>query len=87
MNDKVTSFPQYRKLSNNKVYYQIVNERCFNEIQLIGEKAQLYRIEARQYPEMLKIRDLLELSVEGYELSTALEFNEIVGKYNLKIRD
>lgn len=87
MNDKGTGFPQYRKLSNNKVYYQIINDRCFNEIQLIGEKALLHRIEAKQYPEMLRIKDLLELSIVSFEISTEKEFNEIIAKYNLEIRD
>ncbi len=87
MNDKVTAFPQYRKLSNNKVYYQIINERCFHEIQIIGETAQHYKTEAKQYPEILRINDLIELSFVGFELSTEDEFNQILTNYNLEIRD
>ena len=36
MLDKGTDFPQYRKLSNDKVFYRIVDERHFDEIQIIG---------------------------------------------------
>ena len=52
-------FPQYRKLSNGKAYYKIVNERNFEEIQLIGTIKMNYKIEAKQYPEILKIQDML----------------------------
>ena len=58
MSNKGTDFPQYRKLSNNKVYYKILNQREFDEIQIIGSKAQLFTTQAKQYPEILKIQDL-----------------------------
>ncbi|MDX2360410.1 MAG: hypothetical protein QNK23_06365 [Crocinitomicaceae bacterium] len=83
MLDKVTDFPQYRKLSNNKVYYRIRNDRNFDEIQIIGSKAQLFTIEAQQYPEILRIQDLLNLSMEGFEHSTSVEFDQLLDHYSL----
>jgi len=67
-------FPQYRKLSNEKVFYKILNDREFEEIQLIGTVAKLHHIVAKQYPEMLKIQDLLSLENEAYLLSREEEF-------------
>lgn len=59
MIDKNTDFPQYRKMINGKAYYKIINNRSFQEVQLIGSKKRLQEIEAKQYPEMLRIMDML----------------------------
>ena len=83
MSDKVTDFPQYRKLSNNNVFYRLRSDRNFDEIQLIGKTARLFSMEAKQYPELLKIKDLLSLSMIGYEMSSSEEFEFIREKYNL----
>ena len=83
MLNKDTDFPQYRKLSNNKVFYRILDERHFDEIQIIGSNAQLYHFEAKQYPEILRIQDKINYSVEGFMPSNELEFNELLQKYKL----
>ncbi len=82
MSHKVTDFPQYRKLSNEKVFYRIRDERNFDEIQLIGSRASLFSMEAKQYPEILKIKDLLELS-EGFLESSQSEFEALMNKHSL----
>jgi len=84
MSNKGTDFPQYRKLSNNKVYYRIRNEREFDEIQLIGKNAQLFNIEAKQYPEMLRIKDLISYTQDGFESSTEEEFEKMLEMYGLQ---
>ena len=61
MMDKNTHFPQYRKLSNGKTFYKIVDERTFEEIVLMGEKRMYFKTVADKYPEMLRIKDMLEL--------------------------
>lgn len=73
MNDKNTDFPQYRKLSNDKTFYKIQSERLFEEVQLMGSKVFRYRVEAKQYPEMLKIKEMLTLE-EPYLMLSAEEF-------------
>ena len=75
MEDKNTDFPQYRKLSNNRCFYEILNERHFREIQLIGARAVLHDVKAEQYPEMLRIMDMLALQ-EPYLISDAEEFKK-----------
>ena len=84
MSDKVTDFPQYRKLSNEKVFYKINNDRHFDEIQIVGKSAYIYSIEAKQYPEILKIQDLIHFTIEGFEPSTEEEFNSFLEKYKQK---
>lgn len=83
MLDKDTDFPQYRKLSNDKVFYKIVNNREFHEIQIIGTFAQLHKIEAKQYPEILKIQDMLNYSLEGFVASTEEEYSSLLNTHSL----
>jgi hypothetical protein len=73
MDDKNTDFPQYRKLSNDKTFYKIQSERLFEEVQLMGSKVFRYRVEAKQYPEILKIKEMLKLE-EPYLMLSAEEF-------------
>lgn len=52
-------FPQYRKLDGFQRYYEIIDERTFVEIALVNDKPVTSRIEAKQYPEMIRIQDML----------------------------
>jgi hypothetical protein len=60
MNNKGTDFPQFRMLSNGKVFYKIISETEFIEIQFLGEKKMEFRMVAEQYPEKLRIMDMLQ---------------------------
>ncbi len=65
MNDKGRDFPQYRKLFNEKAFYKIIDDRHFEEIQLIGSRKVTHSITADKYPEILRIQDMLNLEY-GY---------------------
>ena len=71
--DKNTDFPQYRKLSNGKTFYKILDDRNFEEIQQMGSKFIKHKIVAEQYPEILRIKDMLELQ-EPFILSSETEY-------------
>ncbi|MEY3198364.1 MAG: hypothetical protein RJA13_322 [Bacteroidota bacterium] len=75
MMDKNTHFPQYRKLSNGKTFYKIVDERTFEEIVLMGEKRMSFKTVADKYPEMLRIKDMLELEVP-FLMATEEEYSD-----------
>ena len=75
-----TVFPFYRKLSNSKAFYKINSPDEFEEIQLLGTKRLHYVHAALQYPEKLKIRDMIALEDPSY-----LESGE--EEWNLMIRD
>jgi len=62
-------FPQYRRYSTGSSYFKITDERNFIEIQFVGVKVFLHQIKAIQYPEILRIKDMLDLSLEGIELA------------------
>lgn len=60
-------FPIYRKLSNNKSFYKINSNEQFEEIQVIGSKQKYFIHEANQYPEKLKIMDMIQLDTNYLE--------------------
>lgn len=59
MNHKVTDFPQYRMLSNGKSFYKITNDRHFEEVKLVGTRVFKQEFTATQYPEILRVQDML----------------------------
>lgn len=56
----MNEFPIYRKLKNDKAFYKINSDIQFEEIQIIGSKRKYFLHEANQYPEKLKIMDMIE---------------------------
>jgi hypothetical protein len=76
MKDKITDFPQYRKLSNGKTFYKITDDRHFEELQLMGSRVLRYSTTAEQYPEMLRISDMLSAEAP-YEIATKEEYDAI----------
>lgn len=68
-------FPQYRKLQNHPRYYRIDDNRHFSEMYFIGSKLVEHHITATQYPEMLRIKDMLE-DEALYEVITAADYED-----------
>ncbi len=60
------NFPQYRMLINEKVIYKIIDDRNFEEKQRSGSKVFHFKMTATQYPEILKIQDMLNCNEELY---------------------
>ena len=69
-------FPVFRKLSNSKVFYNIISSMEFEEIQLMGSKLNFSSHKAIQYPEKLKIMDLINLE-ESFLESSENEWEEL----------
>tara|TARA_B100000963_G_C22425659_1_gene579765 strand:- start:212 stop:430 length:219 start_codon:yes stop_codon:yes gene_type:complete len=67
-------FPQYRKLSNHKSFYKIVSKEVFEEIQLVGTVSMKTKTTATKYPEILRIKDMLD-GAAPFEMSTEAEYN------------
>jgi hypothetical protein len=74
-------FPQYRKLKNNRSFYRIENLTHFTEIQIIGTKTFLFKLHATQYPEMVKIKDMLN-GEDPFQMSDKIEFDLYSEKLN-----
>lgn len=76
MSDKIKQFPQYRKLPNGKSLYKILNDKSFMELQKMGLHWWCFTIEAKQYPELLKIMDMMAFE-DPYILGDEHEFELI----------
>jgi hypothetical protein len=76
MVNKSIDFPQYRKLSNGLRFYKINSTDNFEELQLLGEKVYHFTFKAEQYPEKLRIMDMLNLA-EGYIPSEQVEWDNL----------
>ena len=70
------TFPIYRKLTNEKSYYKIVSAESFIELQKIGIKIRRHNIIAQQFPEKLRIQDMISLS-DGFLSCDATEFDSL----------
>ena len=74
-------YPIYRKLSNNRSFYKVVDSKNFEEIQIIGTKRIHQLIEAKQYPEFLFVLDLTEINHEGIIESSESEWLSVIVNY------
>ena len=52
-------FPVYRKYTNNKNYFKIINTNEFTEVSVIGKQVLIKKTEAKIYPDKLFILDLI----------------------------
>ena len=73
-------FPQYRALSNGMVMYKIIDERHFIEVQRVGTRYFRYEHHAEKYPEILRVKEMLDLSLPGIDESTKVHFEEFSDK-------
>ncbi len=71
------TFPQYRKYSNNKNYFKLINENEFIEISIIGKRVISNTHQVKIYPDRLFFNDLLECNNQII-ISNAKEFDELL---------
>lgn len=74
----MTDFPQYRRSKNGKNLYRIDDDRNFVELQYIGERVLLFQVEAKTYPEMVRIQDLLACKDETCEPIGPADFEAVM---------
>ena len=60
-------FPLYRISKNGKNLYRVESMHTFTELQYIGEKILRFTIEAKTYPEMVRIRELIAMDNDACE--------------------
>lgn len=71
-------FPQYRKYKGLDVWYKITSMDHFVELKKVGGTFITDEIHAKQHPEKLRIRDMLDCLEGRWELIGAEEFDNIV---------
>ena len=73
---KEFSFPFYCMYKNGNSYFKIESKKKFIELQTIGSFVMKHEIEAKQYPEMLRIQDMLELREGTWVEITEEDYNK-----------
>lgn len=68
-------FPQYRKYKNIETYFKIISEKEFEELSSLGKKYVKNSIVAEQYPEILRIQDMLNCEGGTWEVIEKKEYN------------
>ena len=71
-------FPQYRKMNGFKRYYKISDDRHFTEVYELNGQQVVHSVTAEQYPEMLRIQDMLKKEFSYVEM-TGEEIEEVFG--------
>ena len=72
-------FPQFRKLENGKSLYQITGPKQFTELQQIGSKWFAYAFEVQQFPDLLRIQDMLQAN-HSFVVIEAAEYQAILSQ-------
>ncbi len=67
--NKKATFPIFRKLQNSGRFYCIPEQTKFIEVYYLGEKKIENIIVAHQYPELLRINDMIEFELGYLEMT------------------
>ena len=76
----VYTYPQFRKNTTGRSYYQITSELHIIEWQRLGTRMLRHEMNATILPERLLISDLLSCSEGHYERISKSEFNSATGQ-------
>ena len=68
MQSDTFDFPQYRKYTGIETYYKIESNDSFIELMKIGSSLKEHHVQANQYPEMLRIKDMLVCLDQRWEV-------------------
>jgi hypothetical protein len=71
-------FPQYRKYSNNKSFFEVLAEDTFRELKILGQRYELIEIKATIWPDRSYILDLLSNEGGHYEIINREEFYKVL---------
>lgn len=70
-------WPQYRCMIDERHFYRIRSPKAFVELQQIGRRWVRHDVEAKVYPEQLRIADMLRASGETYRVCSVEEWQAI----------
>jgi len=74
-----TTFPQYRKYPNNKSFFKVLSSEAFEEINVIGKKFFLTKVEAKILPDRNFIADMIEASENWVKIEES-EYEDILSQ-------
>ena len=71
-------YPYYRKLNGLDIWYKIVSETEFHELKRIGGRLVLEVVVAVQYPEKLRIQDMIQAEGGHFVITDESAFEDFV---------
>jgi len=74
------SFPVFRQLGDLQVLYKIIDDRNFIEYRKVGSKWIIHEVIATQFPEIMRIRDMISLEKPFLELCQE-DFYQMINHY------
>jgi hypothetical protein len=72
-------FPLFRRTSDGRHFYCIESDDRFQEVQIIGRRRVLHRVHATMYPELIRIREMIDGGGGRYLPATAAEWQVQAG--------
>lgn len=72
------NYPVYRKYFNGMSYFKIISEMEFEEKQKIGSQIQKHHVIANQFPEKLRIKDMVECVDNLWSEIEKEEFDKLI---------
>lgn len=75
-------FPLYRKSFNEKHYYIIHNKQSMTEVQVIGTEYFTFDIKSTQFPDLMRIKGIIDMDDNSLTEISEKEMNEILKKVN-----
>jgi hypothetical protein len=76
MNLEDMQFPVYRRYKNGRSYFKIINPKRFEEVRVVGVQRVISLIDAKQFPEINFIRDLILNYREMADEISAADFEQ-----------
>lgn len=72
------SFPQFRKYKGIDVWFLIKSEREFVEYKVLGQRVIETKVIAEQYPEIVRINDMLTCHEGRWEKVSEVALNKAI---------
>lgn len=74
------SFPQYRRSINGLNWYRIESATKLVEVQRIGQRYVVHRLEAIAYPERVRVMSLIDMHDGHVETCSPEEVENLIGE-------
>lgn len=71
-------FPQYRKYRTGTSFFKIESLEAFEEVQLMGSRVLVHRVEAKIHPDRMRILDMLSNYGDAWVVIDAAEFEGLM---------
>jgi hypothetical protein len=76
MNFEDINFPVYRRYKNGKTYFKIISPDLFEELQIIGKRKKINKVQAKFFPERTFIYELVFNYAEMADEISELEYKK-----------